>query len=53
MPLVFFAQVIKSPTYSKRDKTSIEITEIEQTIDYTIVRGVYTNPYDQLGWANM
>lgn len=53
MPLVFFAQVIKSPTYSKRDKTSIEITEIEQTIDYTIVRGVYTNPYDQLGWANI
>lgn len=53
MPLVFFAQVIKSPTYSKRDKTSIEITEIEQTIDYTIVRGIYTNPYDQLGWANI
>lgn len=53
MPMVLFAQIIKSPTYSKRDITSIEITEIEQTIDYTIVRGVYTNPYDQLGWANI
>lgn len=53
MPLVFFAQIIKSPTYSKRDKLSIEITEIEKTIDYTIVKGVYTNPYDRLGWANI
>jgi len=53
MPLIMSAQIIKSPTYSKRDKSSIDITEIENTTEFTIIRGIYKNPYDYEGWANI
>lgn len=53
MPLIVSAQIIKSPIYSKRDVSSIDITEIEKTSEFTIVRGVYTNPYGAQAWANI
>ena len=53
LPLLLSAQIIKYPTYSKRDDTSIDITEIEKTTDFTIVRGVYKNPHGNQAWANI
>lgn len=47
-----WGQTITSPTYSKRDHTCLRIDEIEKTVDYTIIKGVYENEYSS-GWANI
>ena len=47
-----WGQTIISPTYSKRDNTCLRIDEIEKTVDYTIIKGVYENKYSS-GWANI
>lgn len=46
------AQTIKYPTYSRRDDVSLNILEIEETMNYTIIRGVYTNIMG-VGWASI
>lgn len=45
-----WAQTIVSPTYSRRDNVSLKITEIENTSEYTILKGVYENILNY-GWA--
>jgi len=52
LPIILCAQTIKSPTYSRRDNISLNILEIERTINYTIIRGVYTNIMNY-GWASI
>ncbi len=52
LPIILCAQTIKSPTYSRRDNISLNILEIERTINYTIIRGVYTNIMSY-GWASI
>ena len=48
--LRMWAQTIISPTYSRRDNTSLRINEVEKTTQYTIIKGVYENVM-HYGWA--
>lgn len=52
MTSVVFAQSIISPTYTRKDNPSLQITEINQTPDYTIIVGQYKNIL-HYGWVNI
>lgn len=47
------AQSSITPSYSRRDNVSIDISKIEQTPTYTIVSGIFDNSVMHYGWINI